>query len=107
MADYKVSKKAWNDIGKRLEKLMKKRIIDLGLIDTGEMRDHTFVIPDYEGGFTIDSTAYFKFLDKGTKYIDAYDISDYVLNSKEFNDDVEKILGDDYGRYIDIQINNL
>lgn len=74
-----------NKIANKLKALIKKRIKDLGLIDTGALYDSIEVWPDGNYNFDVTGELYLKFLDGGTdRGIRAYHIIDYVVNSDEF-----------------------
>lgn len=82
-------KKSMDRIAKKLTTLLRKRIKQLDLIDTGLMYDSIEVVVDSGTSFSIITTDYFKYVDGN------YDIIDYVLNSKEFTDYAAESLTDD------------
>ncbi len=95
MADeLEISSSAYNKIANKIRKMIKQRIKDLGLIDTGLMYDSIFVYPDYKGNFTIESEDYFKYLDE------PYNITEWVFNSEEFLDFVNETIEADIEKQI-------
>lgn len=86
-------KKSAAKVANYLKKLLKQRIKDLGLVDTGQMYDSIMVTPyedsDGELGFTVKAEDYFKYLDGD------YNIVDYVVNSKEFTNYLKNALIED------------
>lgn len=54
----------WQPVAKKLEDLIKKRIISEGLVKTGKLLNSIKVVSDNQGGFTLESEDYFKYLDK-------------------------------------------
>jgi hypothetical protein len=90
-------KYAYAKIANRIRKLIKARIKEQGLIDTGLLYDSIFVYPDGQGGFEIQAEHYFQYLDE------PYDLSDYVFNSIELVEYMEQVLGE----AIELEIDDL
>lgn len=77
----------------RLTNALKARITDLGLVNSGQMRDSTKAFVDFtDDGLSIriSSTDYFEFLDSD------YDITDYCLDLP----DISELLTDLYGEMV-------
>lgn len=82
-------RKSWDRIASKLQKLLKARIKQLGLIDTGLLYDSISVYPDGDSSFIVKAEDYFKYLDGD------YNIISYCVNSKEFLDYVEQSIKED------------
>lgn len=87
----------------KFKQLVRDEIRRLGLIKTGTM------IRSVTSNIKVNGTKirinlgvvyYYKFLDNGTKYIEAYHITDRVLDRPEF----KKIIGDLSENLIDVEI---
>lgn len=77
-------------IEKKIEELIKKRIIDLKLIDTGNLLSSIKVSVN-EDGVTIMALEYYQYLDN------RFNITNYVIESEEFKEliieeEINKIL---------------
>lgn len=71
----------------KLNSIWKRRIIDLALVETGTMlRSISFSVSD--GKLEMSAVDYFKYLDI------PYDISNFCIRSKEFNDLIGKYYAD-------------
>jgi len=85
---------------------IKKQIIEVGAVDTGRMKNNTKVKVGYifnRDVFTIQSintTDYYIFVDKGTIYIKAREITDKTLDRKRVQDALDKV----YDKWIDYMI---
>lgn len=74
----------------QLTELVKKRIVDLGLVDSGVMLKESRVTLDYTtNGIDINfiSTDYFKYVN------DKYDIINYVIRDKNIDDQIADLFG--------------
>lgn len=63
-----------------LEKLIKDKIKELGLVKSGKMMNSIKVIPDNELGFSVKAVDYFEFLNQ------THNIINSVIDTKEFVD---------------------
>lgn len=77
--------KAIDKIADKLEELIKKRIKDLGLVKTGSLLNSVKVIVSDET-FEVEANDYYEKLDE------EYDISKYVLESREFQNYIAEVL---------------
>ena len=87
-------KKNTKRVANKLKALIKERIKQLGLIDTGALYDSIFVYPDGDTyNYTIKGEYYLKYLDGD------FDIIEYCINSKEFQDYIKESVAQDYIEY--------
>lgn len=82
-------------IANKLRAMLKAKIKELHLIDTGALYDSIFVEPDDNGGFIIYAEPYYIYLDEGTENIPAFNISEETINSKEFQDYISTVMIDE------------
>lgn len=78
------------DLERQLTDLVKKRIVDLGLVNSGTMLNESRVTLDYtSNGIDINfiSTDYFKYVN------DKYDIINYVIRDKKIDDQITDLFG--------------
>ena len=78
------------NLERQLTELVKKRIVDLGLVDSGVMLKESRVTLDYTtNGIDINfiSTDYFKYVN------DKYDIINYVIRDKNIDDQLVDLFG--------------
>lgn len=78
------------DLERQLTDLVKKRIVDLGLVNSGTMLNESRVTLDYtSNGIDINfiSTDYFKYVN------DKYDIINYVIRDKKIDDQMTDLFG--------------
>jgi len=83
-------KKSTARVANKLKALIKARIKQLELIDTGALYDSIFVYPDGDSyNYTIKSEPYLKYLDGN------YNIIEYCIDSKEFQDYIKESISED------------
>ena len=78
------------NLERQLTDLVKIRIVDLGLVDSGTMLNESRVTLDYTiNGIDINfsSTDYFKYIN------DRYDIINYVIRDKKIDDQLVDLFG--------------
>jgi len=87
-------KKSTGRVANKLKGLIKDRIKQLGLIDTGQLYDSIMVYPDGDTyNYSIKGEYYLKYLDGD------FDIIEYCINSREFQDYIKESVAQDYVEY--------
>ena len=90
-----LTKLSYDKIAKKLEDMIKKRIIELGLVKSGRMIDSINVIPDYKGIFNVEAVEYFPYVDE------EYKITDTIYKSDEFLEYSKDIIQQDFTEQIE------
>ncbi len=82
-------------IAKKIEDLIKKRISDLGLVDTGTLLNSISVSTNGIGSFEVTAEDYYSVLDE------KYNISNYALESEELTSFIEEEIARQINKEID------
>jgi len=72
--------------------IRKKKLIDTGTMIRSITSDIKVVNEEVE--ITLGAVYYYKFLDDGTRYIKAYNITEDVMDTKKFKDIIMDLVGD-------------
>jgi hypothetical protein len=88
----------YTEISRKLEDIIKARIKDLGLVDTGKLLNSITASFNSSGTISITAEDYYDVLDK------KHNITNYATSSKVFTDFTEKEINKQVEKYLTKQL---